>query len=284
MIEVHSFRSPNPWNDLLVLGSIHGDEVCGSKAIDTVISDIRNNATLLLCGSITCIPRANRRAYEAWVRYIEYNLNRIFWQRDAISWEHHIARTIAEYIPQSDFLLDLHSLHEWNVPFAFLESPLPQAKEFVGYSHIEYVVVGWEELYSGTKDMDSVSFATSMNIPGVTIECWQHKDPTAVIHAEKSIRSAMEFLGNIKKLRQNGVEWPRTKRYVRVNKIVQRPTGAKFAKDWKNFDAIRRWEIIWYSDDGTHLAPYDGYILIPKPEWCAWEEWYYLGVSEKKAP
>ena len=37
MIEVTCFESVHSWPNILILGSIHGDEKCGSVAIDEAI-------------------------------------------------------------------------------------------------------------------------------------------------------------------------------------------------------------------------------------------------------
>lgn len=278
MIEAHTFVSPDEWKRLLVLGSVHGDEVCGTQAIEQTVSNILAGDMNIRSGSVTFIPRANLDAYRTGTRFVQYNLNRLFGPRPVDSREHQIAKSIEPYIREADFLLDLHSLHEWDDPFVFLESPVPQAREFVENVHIPHVVVGWETLYANTSDMDTVAYATSVGVPGVTVECWQHKDPNSVIHAVRAITTALQMCWNIPFTISTRPE----KVFVRACEIVYRPEGANFTRQWKNFDVVRAGELIGTSLGGavSHYAPYDGYILIPKPTGVAWEEWYYLGIKE----
>jgi hypothetical protein len=62
---------------------------------------------------------------------------------------------------------------------------------------VEYVMTGWADLYENNSELDTIGFAKSNNIPGVTIECGQHDDPNSQEIAYKSIISVLESHSNI---------------------------------------------------------------------------------------
>lgn len=275
MIEVISFSSTNPGSHTLVLWSIHGNEVCWSIAIDRTIEKVRKWEIQITSGQVTFLPRANRDAYDAWVREIEYNLNRLFWPREVLTKEHQVAKLIERYIQQASFVLDLHSIHEGEWAFAFQESPFNIAEKFIAWLPVPHVLLEWEKLYWETTDMDTVAYATTQWIPWVTVECGNHTDPKSIKVAEELISHALRFFGHTK-ITEDMPE--KGKSFVRAREIIYRPNGARFSKDWKNFDIIRKGEIIWISDQWNHYAPYDGVIIIPKPHGTVRDEWYYLGT------
>ena len=207
---------------------------------------------------------------------LEPNLNRIFWKRESESDEHRVAKLIEFYIQRTNFVLDLHSTHTPDKPFVFLESPHIEAKQFIESSPFTNILLDWEQLYWQTNDMDTIAYATSQGIPGVTIECGQHRDPLSIENATSAIQHTLCYFGHIPdKLSIMG--WKNLeKRYVSVKEIVYRPEKARFVRAWSNFDKIQEWDLIWESVQWEYRAPYDGYIIIPKPEWTPWEEWYYL--------
>lgn len=275
MIEVTSFSSTNPGAHTLILWSIHGNEVCGSIAIDKIIEKIRSWAIQITSGQITFLPRANRDAYVKNVREIEHNLNRIFWPQEVISKEHQVAKLIEKYIQQANFVLDLHSIHEWEDAFAFLESSINPAKEFIIWVPVPHVLLDWENLYWTTSNIDTIAYATTQGIPWVTIECGNHTDPKSIEVAENVIDYTLSFFGHNQTSKRKVSE--KKKKFIRAKEIIYRPSNAKFSQAWKNFDQVKMWETIGFSDNWIHTAPYDGVIIIPKPEWAIWDEWYYLG-------
>ena len=119
MIEVTCFESVHSWPNILILGSIHGDEKCGSVAIDEAIQNFQSGKWALKKWKITFIPRANRAAYDRDVRQVEYNLNRIFDSHQNISKEHQIAKLLEKHIENADYVIDLHSVYFWGYAFCF---------------------------------------------------------------------------------------------------------------------------------------------------------------------
>ena len=270
----YSFDSGIPGKHILILWSIHGDEVCGSIAIEQLRESIVQWKITLMSWKITCVPYANYQAYTEQKRQISHNLNRIFWQN--ITWGiYDTARYIESLILQSDFVLDLHSFSAWKEGFVFNDYNTPEVNKTVQSIPIKYVMTGWTDLYIWQQELDTVGFAKKNNISGITIECGQNKDPNSIEVAYSSILSVLESL-HIRKKIENPVNIEQV--WISVDIIIHKKDGYVFTKDWQNFDPIQKNETI-----GTHpitqesiRSSYDGIMIMPNASVENGWEWCYL--------
>lgn len=63
MIRTYTFQGKYPGKHLLILGAIHGNEVCGTQAIEKLISQLESGEIVIENGSLTLVPVANEAAY-----------------------------------------------------------------------------------------------------------------------------------------------------------------------------------------------------------------------------
>ena len=61
---------------LLVLGAVHGNEICGPRAIERVLAEFESKKLNLLRGGVSFVPITNPKAYEQRQREGDRNLNR----------------------------------------------------------------------------------------------------------------------------------------------------------------------------------------------------------------
>jgi len=71
-----SHVSTQPGVRLIVLGAVHGNETCGTRAIERAIGEIETGTLALHAGRVTWVPVANPLAYEKRRRTGDRNLNR----------------------------------------------------------------------------------------------------------------------------------------------------------------------------------------------------------------
>lgn len=74
----HTWAALAPGPSLVVLGAVHGNEVCGAHAIVRAIDDLTHGRLRLLRGRLTLVPVANPLAFAQATREGERNLNRHF--------------------------------------------------------------------------------------------------------------------------------------------------------------------------------------------------------------
>ena len=218
MIEVTCFESVHSWPNILILGSIHGDEKCGSVAIDEAIQNFQSGKWALKKWKITFIPRANRAAYDRDVRQVEYNLNRIFDSHQNISKEHQIAKLLEKHIENADYVIDLHSVYSGDTPFVFLDSDGEVMKNLCASLSLPYIMTGWNEIYGWSQEKDTISFAISRGKDGITIECGSHKNSESNEVAKRSVREVLEFFEMIDTEKREKI----LQKFVKVEKLFRR--------------------------------------------------------------
>jgi predicted deacylase len=270
----YSFDSGIAGKHILILGSIHGDEVCGSMGIERIREEIIRWDISLLSGKITCIPYANFWAYQAHKRQLTHNLNRIFWQD--LTWDiHDTARYIESAILESDFVLDLHSFSAGVDAFVFNDYNTVDLNTIIRAIPIEYVMTWWTDLYTGSTELDTIGFAKRNNIPGITIECGQNDNSKSEEIAYQAILSVLRSHGNI--VPAIGTN-PPSQTWISVDTIIRKGEWYEFTRDWKNFDPIQWGEAIGISNTTNEsiLSPYTGIMIMPNSSVEIWWEWYYL--------
>src|SRR3989344_2566551 len=116
--------------NLVVLVGVHGNEICGVKAADLLLSKLK-----IKSGKVTFIY-ANLEAIKQNKRFIEQNLNRCFFNQQPSeveqSFEGKTAKNIMPYLDEADAMLDVHaSLTKESVPFVICsESKVKESKIF----------------------------------------------------------------------------------------------------------------------------------------------------------
>ena len=113
-------RAPGP--RLIVLGAVHGNETCGTRAIERVMAELDGGALALRgrqrhlrAGEPTRWPMPMAR------RAGDRNLNRALQPTDAPrEFEDHVANWLCPLLAAHEVLLDLHSFHGGGQPFVMV--------------------------------------------------------------------------------------------------------------------------------------------------------------------
>ena len=289
-----SALAPGP--SLLVLGAVHGNEVCGAHAIVRAIDELARGHLQLLRGRLTLVPVANPRAFAQNTREGERNLNRHFLPQPAPQdYEDRITNQLAPLLARHDVLLDLHSFHTPGEPFAMVgprdntgaREPFARAAEEMALARAlgaPQVVEGWLEVYDraalargeqpGDDGIGTNEYMRSQGGYAVTLECGQHEDPEAITVAAQAIRGALALLGLA-----NVPAPPRIAgAAARLTDVVLRAApDDRLVRDWHSFDVVQADDVIGLRADGTPVrAARDGCVLFPHPEADVGQEWFYL--------
>ena len=299
----HSWAALAPGPSLLVLGAVHGNEVCGAHAVVRAIDDLTHGRLVLTRGRLTLVPVANPLAFRNNTREGERNLTRRFLPRgDPQDYEDRITRRLAPLLAQHDALLDLHSFHTPGDPFAMVgprdnpgpREPFARAAEEMALARAlgaQQVVEGWLEVYDraalargelpGDEGIGTNEYMRSQGGDAVTIECGQHEDPEAIEVAQQAIHGALAHLGL--------AHVPAPARFsgpaARLTEVVlRRSPRDQLARDWHSFDAVDAGDVIAWRADGTPvIAQREGCVLFPHPEAGVGREWFYLAEADAAA-
>lgn len=284
MLNVITFESGKPGPRLAMTGAVHGNEICGTQALQRLAEELQRGDIRLEAGRLLLIPIANPEAYKQNRRFVEANLNRVFRRHEApTAYEHHVANDLCAALADSNVLIDFHSIHSRGEPFVLRFNEVsPREEALLLALGVPAMVEGWAEAYQRSlpgidmgQDMHSHAYMRSLGGIAAGVECGQHDDPAAVTVAYEAARRALVHLGMVA-----GTAAPAAppKRLL-VEEVVFSPTGQeRFSRNFIHGEALAAGELIGTLADGTPArAPRDCLILFPRAGCPKGEEWYYLG-------
>jgi predicted deacylase len=302
-LRAHHFAGLAHGPRLIVLGAVHGNETCGTRAIERVLRELDRGQWCIERGALTLVPVANPLAYAQGTRMGERNLNRRLIPTDAPrQYEDHIANRLVPWLGAHDVLLDLHSFRSPGQPFVMRgpddnDGPLEPFRHagaegrFAAHLGPTRIVEGWLAAYAqgaarrrargfGDDDHPDYGVGTTEMMRrlggyAVTLECGQHDDPLSPQVGYRAIRQAVALLG----LADLALEPPPASfERLRLAEVIDRQhADDRFARHWTSFDALRAGDLIATRADGTPLrAGRDGRIVFPDPGALPGHEWFYL--------
>ena len=286
MIETKLFKGKTPGPSVAMTGAVHGNEVCGTKALQRLAAELERGELALATGQLLLVPIANPEAYIQNRRFVEQNLNRVFKPHASPSaYEHHVANSLCAALEGCDVLIDFHSIHSKGEPFVLRFNNLPPAEEaLLAALGLPVQVEGWAEAYERSlpgidmgQDVHSHAYIRSQGGIAAGVECGQHDDPAAVEVAYNAARRALVHLGLVA-----GTLPPvAPARRLRIDEVVFSKTGTEsFSRSFAHGDPLQAGEVIGKETNGSAvLAPRDCLILFPREKCPKGEEWFYLGSA-----
>ena len=287
-----------------MLGAVHGDEVCGTRAIERLLADIDQGRVVIERGLLTLVPVCNPLAYALGRRQGERNLNRCLRPREnPQDQEDHLANRLCPWLAAHDVLLDLHSFHTPGEPFAMV-GPHDNTGPLEPFAHAEAewrlathlgptrLVEGWLETYARgalRREADGVGrdtdpaygvgtteYMRSCGGYGITLECGQHQDPQAPEVAYRAINQVLALLGLAPALPLRPAA-PAFQLLSLCEVTDRLHPGDRFVRDWASFDTVRAGEPIGVRHGGAVVtAPADGHVVFPNPRAEPGQEWFYF--------
>lgn len=305
-----SYQALKPGQKLIILGAVHGNEICGAQAITRIMAEIDRGDIILRQGKVTFVPITNPLAYAKNERSGDRNLNRnLFPSENPQDFEDHIANWLCPLLAEHDILLDLHSFHTPGLPMVMMgpenNSGTLEAFKFAEEENalavrlgVNRFVDGWLDTYAkgverrqqlnlhphdrqhllNTDVRYGVGTTEYMREQGgyaLTLECGQHADPTAQDIGYQAIINTLVYLGFI----DGATPAPVTeKQSLRLYEVIDRNDPAdQFIQEWKSFDEIKAGAPVGRRADGTLVcAESDGFIVFPNPKAQPGQEWFYL--------
>jgi predicted deacylase len=294
-----------PGPRLLVLGAVHGNETCGTRAIERVLGGFERGARDLLRGSVTFVPITNPLAYRRGTRSGDRNLNRNLRPKEITAdFEDRVGNVLCRLLAEHDVLLDLHSFMAPAAPFVMVGSTDPQSIEWRFAQRLgpQRFVTGWMEVYEagvarrrragqqlddpGLLDagygVGTTEYMRSCGGYGVTLECGQHDDPEAVEVAARAIDNALDFLGLIEQPGRTAAAAATAPEVLRLTEVVDREHAAdSFVSEWSSFSPVAPGELVARRHDGSEIrAASPGCIMFPSRLATPGHEWFYFARDE----
>jgi len=308
-----SYASQRPGTRLVVVGAVHGNETCGTRAIERVAGELDAGALSITRGQLTLVPVANPMAYALQRRSGDRNLNRKLAPTDTPrEFEDHVANWLCPLLAQHEVLLDLHSFRSPGAPFVMIGpennrgalEPFEQAAREEALAlrlGVQRAVDGWLGTYAAGAagraefgrergielDTDprygigTTEYMRSVGGCALTLECGQHDDPAA---PEVAYRAIVNTLAHLQLIDATDPAPAAHMEGLRLCDVVPRlHAGDAFVREWTSFDPVDAGQPIARRHDGTEVrAPHAGYVVFPNTAAEVGNEWFYLAKAEPR--
>ncbi len=259
--EIYEFKGKEPGPKVVILGGVHGNEVCGVEAIRRLKESLE-----IKKGELRMII-ANLKAFEKNVRYTEENLNRCFMddKKPTSSYEEKLAKEIMVHLRWADISLDLHASNTKNTqPFVISRD---NRLEYAKMLPVETIVTGFEKFYSGDSDW----YMESKGKVGIGVECGYLGDPASTEVAVECIKGYLQGIGLIE-------GEPKVMERKEFDLFFQYHNKDEFvlAKDFSDFSSVSRDEIIGHDGDKEVKADKDCFIIFARNRKAGYGEAFCL--------
>lgn len=316
-LQAHTYRGFEPGPRLIVTGAVHGNETCGTRAIERVLAELSAGELEIVRGTVTFVPVCNPLAYAKGQRMGDRNLNRRLKPTDRpTEYEDHVANILCPLLAAHEVLLDLHSFRGPGRAFVMrgpadntgtLEPFAHEAAEAALAAHVgvDRVVDGWMDAYASgiarrraraaagdtaaaaavedpSYGIGTTEYMRSQGGYGVTLECGQHEDPQAPMVGYRAIRQTLALLA----LADLPLQPPAApfESLCLASVIDRHAEGDRFVRSWTSFDPLAEGELIAMRADGSEVrAPRAGYIVFPDVGAAPGHEWFYLAQASDRA-
>lgn len=269
---------------VILMAGMHGNELAGVTAVENVLRKIEQSAAPF-CGKILAI-RANLAALEKNVRYIDEDMNRIWFpsiiEQIRSTSEHalesserleikrllHILDQLENQTSHPTILADIHTFSAEGSMFT-LPNRSPDEIELLSKIYAP-MVLGIGESLRGT----ALKYYHGRGLLSFGLEGGQHKNSLTEDNITALLMVLLQSAGCIAgndypeiedcraHLRQQTQQLP-VKTELVYQHIIEEGDDFQMRPDYRNFQPIKEGEWLASDQDGKIVAQCDGYILMP---------------------
>ena len=275
---VWRFAATAPGRHVLLTALIHGNELCGAWALrDLLATGVRpRRGTLSLAfANLDAFDRFDPGDPHA-SRYVHTDMNRLWgglsWRRDVAAHgaEHRRVLELLPHVEASDWLLDLHSMHEPGPPLA-LVGPMPHQAERARALGLSALCVADQGHRAGVRMRDHGRYGNpnAADAFALLLECGYHGAQSAVDVARDALARFLVHAGTLDRS-DLPTSWWREEitdatPLLDVTHAVTVAPGAapRFAAPWRCGEVVEQaGTLIGWSGDEPVLTPYDRCWLV----------------------
>ncbi len=275
---VWRFFGAEPGRHALVCALVHGNELCGAWALrDWLASGARpRRGTLtLVLANIEAFKRFDSADPHA-SRCVDTDMNRLWgemaWRFDGspMGYEHRRVLELAPFVADSDWLLDLHSMHEPG-PALALVGPLAHHASKAALLEINALRVADQGHRAGVRLRDHAQYgqASAECAFSLLVECGFHGDPTSIEVARDAMARFLALSGVIDRGDLPDGWWLSEPRQVSPllevthTVTVSQGEAPRFSRAWRSGDLIEKaGTLVGWNAGHEVRTPYDACVLV----------------------
>lgn len=258
IIEIDSWIS---WKTTVIMSWVHGNELSWVKVMIELIPKIQ-----VIKWKVIFIF-ANLKALNINKREYQKNMNRCFLESNNWNtYEDKRSMEIMKILDTSDYLLDIHNTINKENSIAFLISEYNFLWE---YFDVNFSVKWFDDLHPWWTD----SYMNKIWKIWLCLESGSIYDKKSNDRANKWILNFLKYTWNIqwKPIKYN------KKEFISFYKIYKNKNkDFRFFKKFKDFEKIKKWQLICYDGWINIISEVDWYILFPYIPNKVWDECFCL--------
>lgn len=183
-----------PGPHVVVMGGVHGDELCGIAAYHWLQQEAWKNNRLIK-GKVTVIL-GNPRAAALNTRCTEEDLNRCYDGKLHQSYEGMRVKEIISVLDRCDALLDIHSTSSPSVPMTCSDG-MEETLSLCKVLGVPYITLGWGGKVEGEASDEYMAHQKKI---GITLECGQHTEEGSIVFAQEAVNTFLSYFGMLENL------------------------------------------------------------------------------------
>lgn len=275
---VWRFEAGTAGREVLVSALVHGNELCGAWALCRALHAglrPRRGALTLMFANLDAFDRFDADRPDQ-ARYVDHDMNRLWgemaWRQDASARgsEHLRVLALAPFVERSEWLLDLHSMHEEGEPLG-LAGPLPHHAQHALALGAPVHVVSDSGHRAGRRMRDHGAYGDAGRTGhfALLVECGFHGAPSSVAVAHDMLARFLTASGAIDAgdLRADwpAVVWPGPPRQLAVTEAVTVAEGPapRLSRAWRSGEIVpRAGTIVGWTGGRAIVTPYDDCVLV----------------------
>lgn len=268
-IKVIEINGNKPGKTVAILAGVHGNEVCGIKAFDSLIPKIKINS------GKTIFIYANLEAIKQNKRFVEKNLNRCFLKEQPIeiaeSLEGRTAKEIMPFLDKAQAMLDIHaSFTKDSLPFIICDEKWINEAGIFDASLVSY---NWDPFEPGSTDY----YMNLQGKPGFCYECGYLADENTSKRAEKAIKQFLIWTGCC-----TGTLKIKNQKVIRINSIYKNSV-APFTKSryFPDFTKLKNKTLIGREGEKEIYGEEEDILLFVRDCQSLNEECFLIGKEKK---
>jgi len=269
---VFQFDSTNPGPHAAIIALVHGNELCGAAALDSLLSQgvrpTRGKLSLIFANVLAYETFDPTRPFAA--RYLDEDMNRV-WSAEILSGagdsrELARARELAPVLTDVDFLLDLHSTSA-PAPAMILAGQQPKGVALAQATGSPAHVVTDGGHAAGPRLRDFAAFNDPNALPAaLLVECGEHFSPVSEdVALDVAVRFllATKILAAIPRGLTLSADTPAQQLIDVTEAVTIRSEKFTFARKFRCFETIPEAATIIGHDGAVPvMTPYDNCILV----------------------
>ena len=272
---VTTLESGRPGPHVMINALVHGNELCGAIALDSLLRagiGLKRGRLTLSFANVAAYERFEPRYPEA-SRFVDEDMNRL-WSPEILdgagaSVERARARELRPIVDRADVLLDIHSMQHHSPPLA-LAGPLEKGRRLAALVGMPAYVVSDGGHKAGVRLRDYGPFSDpASSKAALLVECGQHWEAaTAKVAEEVALRflAALDVIGG--PAAAGALAEAPPQRFIEVTEAVTILSESfVFTRELRGLEVIERAGTLIARDGEREVrTPYDRCVVVMPSE------------------